>query len=349
MSASRSEMAVRITGVGAELPADIITTAEVEERVGLQRFGLERGWLEHVTGVRTRRWASPSVQPSELATAAGRKALERASVDPLAIDTLVYAGITRDCLEPGTANLVAEAVGARHARVFDLLNACNSVVDAIDVGDALIRCGRAERVLVATGERASLAINWQVRTMEELLESVAGLVVGDGGGAVVLEPSDDPRRGLRAREHRSDPTQWRHAVGGRFRPETQACEICGGLLDRTFRCNGRELFASAFGLLLPTMETVMERTGWTYEDLDVVFCHQPTKRFIEKAIPFLGAAGTAADKLWGTAERFGNMSTASLPLAMAEAEEAGTLVPGAKVLVLAPSSGVSAAAITMVW
>src|SRR3989442_8478246 len=211
-SGMRSVSPVGTTGVGAELPADVVTTAEVEERAGLrERFGLEPGWLEHVTGVRTRRWASPEVQPSELATAAGRKALARAGLDPLEVDTLIFAGITRDCLEPATANLVAEAVGARNARVFDLLNACNSLVDAIDVGDSLIRCGKAERVLVATGERASLAIDWQARTMEELLQAVASLVVGDGGGAGVLEASDDPRRGLRAREFPSHANHWRHA------------------------------------------------------------------------------------------------------------------------------------------
>jgi 3-oxoacyl-[acyl-carrier-protein] synthase-3 len=345
-----AERTVRITGVGAELPPHVVSTAEVEERAALrERFGLEAGWLERVTGVRQRRWAAPDVQPSELATAAGRKALEHARVDPLDVDTLVFAGITRDCLEPATANVVAEAVGARNARVFDLVNACNSLIDAIDVGDSLIRSGKAERVLVATGERASLAIDWQARTMEELLQAVAGLVVGDGGGAVVLEESDDPRRGLRAREFRSDPSQWRHAIGLRFRPGSEACETCGGILDPRFHCNGRDLFAAAFALLHPTMKAVMKRTGWSYEDLDIVFCHQPTKRFVEAAVPLLGESGAAARKLWGTAERFGNTSTTSLPLAMAEAEAAGTLIPGAKVLVLAPSSGVSAAALTMVW
>src|SRR5437879_12842476 len=111
-------------------------------------------------------------------------------------------------------------MGARNARVFDLLNACNSLVDAIDVGDSLIRSGKAERVLVATGERASLAIGWQARTMEELRQSVASLVVGDGGGAIVLEPSDDPGRGLRAREFRSDTPQGPPASRGRFPPRT---------------------------------------------------------------------------------------------------------------------------------
>src|SRR2546430_14202672 len=146
--------------------------------------------------------------------------------------TLFRSGIPRACLDPATANLVAEAVGARNARVFALLNACNSLVDAIDVGDSLIRCGKAERVLVATGERASLAIDWQARTMEELLQAVASLVVGDGGGAVVLEPSDEPRPGLRAREFPSDATPWRHPIRGRLRPRTHARAPWWGPLRR---------------------------------------------------------------------------------------------------------------------
>jgi len=347
---TESPSRVRITGVGAEIPPQVITTAEVEERAGLRdRFGLEAGWLERVTGVRERRWAPPEVQPSELAALAAWKALGDAGLDPPDVDTLVFAGITRDYLEPATANLVADAVGARHARVFDLINACNGLIDAVDIGDSLIRSGKARRVLVATGERASLAINWQARTFEELLESVASLVVGDGGGAVVLEATDDPRRGVREREFRSDPTQWRHAVAGRFRPATQACELCGGILDFAFRCNSRALLAAALRLLYPAMEAVMERTGWRYEDVDVVFCHQPTKRFVESAVALLDDGAAAARKLWNTVERYGNMSTCSLPLAMAEARAAGTLVPGTKVLLLAPSSGVSAAAMTMVW
>jgi 3-oxoacyl-[acyl-carrier-protein] synthase-3 len=93
----------------------------------------------------------------------------------------------------------------------------------------------------------------------------------------------------------------------------------------------------------------MQRTGWRYDDLDVVFCHQPTKRIVEQATALLADAGGAADRVWGIAERFGNTTTTSLPLAMAEAEAAGTLVPGARVLLLAPSARGSAAAVTLVW
>src|SRR5262245_64236055 len=119
---SHNRIGVRIVAVAAEVPPDVISTQEVEKRAELHRFGFEPGWLERVTGVKERRWA-PDLQPSDLAARAGSKLLAAAGVDPLEIDTLVFAGITRDFLEPAVANLVAETVGARKARVFDLVNA----------------------------------------------------------------------------------------------------------------------------------------------------------------------------------------------------------------------------------
>jgi 3-oxoacyl-[acyl-carrier-protein] synthase-3 len=343
-------MGVRITGVGVEVPERIVTSTEVERRAGLsERFGVEPGWLEQLTGVHERRWAAPEVRPSALATAAGRRALDDARLDPLWLDTVVYAGITRDCLEPATASLVADALGAHNARVFDLSNADNGLVDAVDVADSLVRSGKARRVLVAAGERGSLAANWRAATFDEMLLAVAGLVAGDGGGAMVVEACEDPGRGIRSREFRSDATQWRHAIGGWFRDGTQPCEACGSTFERTLRCDGRALFSATVALLRPTMDAVMERTGWEYGDLDLVFCHEPTKRVVESALALLGGPASTADRLWITSGRYGNTTTMSLPLAMTEARAAGALRPGAKVLVLAPSAGVSAAAVTMVW
>ena len=339
-----------ISGVGAEIPPHVVATTEVEERAGLARFGFEPGWLERVTGVRERRFADPDVRPSELAVAAGAKALADAGIGPLEIDTLLFTGITRDHLEPATANVVADSLGARAARVFDLSNACNGVIDGLDVADSLIRTGKARRVLVTTGERASWAINWQPTTSEEVMRSVAGLVVGDGGGAVVVEACEDPRRGLLEREFRSDATQWRHAIGGRFRSETSACPACGEFMDRPFLCDARSLMMSAAAVMIPATYAVMQKTGWSPGDLDVVFCHQPSKHFIEKALPLAGTlVARGLPKLWINVDRFGNVSTCSLPIAMTEAKAAGALVPGAKVLLLAPASGVSAAAVTLVW
>jgi 3-oxoacyl-[acyl-carrier-protein] synthase-3 len=340
---------VRITGVGAELPPDVVTTAEVEEWVGLTRAGLESGWLERVTGVRERRWAAPEVTPSALAAAAGRHALARAGLDPLAIDALLYTGITRDFIEPGTSNVVQEALGAWNARVFDVTNGCNGLIDGLDVAASLIGAGRARRVLVTTGEHASISINWHARTPEDLIRSAAGFVVGDGGGALVVEASDDPARGLRAWEQRSDGRHWRHAIGGRFRPTTEACPACGSPMDVRFLCDGRALIAAILELMPRVMEAVLAKTGWAWDDLDLVFCHEASRRFIDTGIALIGNPGNFEQKIWSTVGRFGNTSTVSLPLAMSEAVTAGVLVPGAKVMLLGASSGISVAAATLVW
>jgi 3-oxoacyl-(acyl-carrier-protein) synthase III len=335
---------VRISGVGAELPPRVVTSAEVEARVGI-----ETGTLERVTGVRERRWAAPEVMPSALATAAGRKALAHAGLDPLALDAVLYTGITRDFIEPGTSNVVQEELGARNARVFDLTNGCNGLFDGLDVAASLIRAGRARRVLVATGERASISINWRARTSDELLRSAAGFVVGDGGGALVVEGSDDLTRGLRAFAQRSDGRHWRHAIGGRFRPMTEACLACDSPLDVRFLCDGRALIDAILGLMPAVMDDVLARTGWTYDDLDIVFCHEASRRFIDTGVSLVGNPGDLGQKIWSTVARFGNTSTVSLPLAMSEALAAGALAPGTKVMLLAAASGISVAAATLVW
>jgi 3-oxoacyl-(acyl-carrier-protein) synthase III len=340
---------VQVTGVGADIPPHVVTTAEVEERAGIGRFGFAPGWLERVTGVRERRYAEPSVRPSDLAIAAGLRALADRGLDASEVDTVLFTGITRDFIEPATANRVADGIGAFHARVFDLTNACNGLIDGLDVADSLIRTGKGRHVLVTTGERASISVHWHARTVEELMRTVAGLMVGDGGGALVVEASEDPARGIREREYRSDPRHWRLAIGGLFRPTTQACEVCGSVVDLRFLCDGRELFQVGLEMMPPTMLAAMQRSGWTYDQLDLVFCHEASRRFVEAGMADLGEGNHPGPKIWSTVERYGNTSTVSLPVQMAEAKAAGALVPGAKVLLLGGSSGVSMAAVTLSW
>jgi len=341
--------AVRIAGVGAEMPPLVVTTAEVEDRAGSVRAGLGAGWLERATGVRERRWAPPEVMPSALAAAAGKRALASAGLDPLHVDALLYTGITRDFIEPGTATVVQESLGALNARVFDVTNGCNGLIDGLDVAAALVRAGRARRVLVTTGEHASIAIDWHARTADDMLRAAAGFVVGDGGGALLVEASDDPARGLCAWEQRSDGRHWRHAIGGRFRPITEACPACGSPMDVRFLCDGRALIAAILEVMPAVVVGVLAKTGWSWDDLDLVFCHEASRRFIDTGIALIGNPGNLEQKIWSTVGRFGNTSTVSLPLAMSEALAAGALVPGAKVMLLGASSGISVAAATLVW
>jgi 3-oxoacyl-(acyl-carrier-protein) synthase III len=342
---SRRVEGVRIAGVGAEVPSRIITTAELEERAELSRFGFEPGWLERVIAVRERHWADPDVTPSDLATAAGKKALADAGCDPATVDAVIFAGITKDYIEPAIANIVAEGVGAERARVFDVMNACNGFIDGIDVADSLIRAGKARRVLVTTGERASIAHWHRAETVEELIKTLASFMVGDGGGAVVVQATDEPGRGIVDREYRSFPGEWRHALAGQLRPSDQRCDSCGSLIDPKFLVDGRRMFETGVTHLPHVVLSVLARSGWGFDDIDTIFCHEVHKRFVEG----IGELGGPIDKVWSTVERFGNTSTVSLPLQMSEARAAGALTGGQKLLLVGCSSGMSMAAVTMVW
>jgi 3-oxoacyl-[acyl-carrier-protein] synthase-3 len=125
--------------------------------------------------------------------------------------------------------------------------------------------------------------------------------------------------------------------------------VCGGLLDPVFLCDGRRLFDVGFALMTRTYAAVMERSGWGYDELDLVFSHEASKRFVDDGLAKLGERDNPGPKLWSTVERFGNTSTFSLALQMSEALEAGALTPGAKVLMLGGAAGASMAAVTMLW
>jgi 3-oxoacyl-[acyl-carrier-protein] synthase-3 len=342
-----SACGVRIVGIGVEIPEQVVTTAEVERRLRLcERFAVPNGWLEEVTGVRQHHWAGAHVRPSALAARAAWRALAAARLDAGRIDTVLYAGASREDGECSTARLVADAVGAPHARAFDLVHASSGLLDALDVADALVRSGKAEHVLVAAGERAAFAVDWDAGSAEEALRSVGSLVAGDGGGALVLAASDDAGRGLRARAFVAAGAAGRDVE----RPNgARACELCGAPVGRAFLSDGRELVAASATLLRPAIEAVLRRSGWGYGELDVVFCAQPTKRAVDAAMVRLGEAAPIAHRLWSTAGRFGNTSTVGVPLAMSEARAAGALRDGAKVLVLGASGGMDAAALTLVW
>jgi 3-oxoacyl-[acyl-carrier-protein] synthase III len=311
MTASRGTVrGVRISGVGAEMRTDAV---------------------------------DQNLKASDLAARAGRKALDDANVNAATVDAVLFTGVTKDFFAPATANVVAEAVGAVTARVFDVMNACNGLIDGLDVADSLIRSGKARRVLVTTGERASIVRNGHATGVEETLGSLASFMVADGGGAVLVEATDDPDRGLLERECRSFPGQWRLAVGGRLRPPTEACDACGSVVDSGLIADAPRLLEFGRAMMPPVVAAVMERTGWRYDELDVVFCHEAQQQFAEQCVAEIHG------KVWSTLARFGNTSTCSLPLAMAEAKAAGVLTRGKKILLVAGSYGMSCASMTLVW
>jgi 3-oxoacyl-[acyl-carrier-protein] synthase-3 len=120
-------------------------------------------------------------------------------------------------------------------------------------------------------------------------------------------------------------------------------------MDVRFLCDGRALITAILEVMPAVMDEALARTGWSYDDLDLVFCHEASRRFIDTGIAMVGNPGHLDQKIWSTVGRFGNTSTVSLPLAMSEALAAGALVPGAKIMLVAAASGISVSAATLVW
>ena len=144
-----------IAGVGTYLPIDTIASSTLEDQLRASGMSIPPGFIERTTGIGARHVIAPGENASDLATAAAVSALRSGGCDPLDVDVLIFAAASHDVTEPATANIVQAKLGAREAYVFDVKNACNSLLSALDVADALIQARRAERILIATGEVTS--------------------------------------------------------------------------------------------------------------------------------------------------------------------------------------------------
>jgi 3-oxoacyl-[acyl-carrier-protein] synthase III len=193
-------MKARISGVATYLPERTLTSGEVESRI--EGYVPYRGVIERMTGIARRHVAADGQQASDLAVAAARE------LDHGDADLLIFASASQDMVEPATAHIVAAKLGMS-CPVFDVKNACNSLLNGIQVAEALIRTGAHRKVLVCTGEVPSRAIRWRVADREQFVSAFAGYTLSDAGAAVLV--TADPHRGIFYRDFSADSTAW--AVG----------------------------------------------------------------------------------------------------------------------------------------
>jgi len=184
----------RIESIGSYVPEQKISSEELMDEIQSEtRFNVPNTWLEDLTGIRSRRFAGPDANPSDLAIEAGRAALEKCGMDPKDIGMVIYCGIDRDWVEPATSHRVQRQLGCSNAACLDVTNACHGFTNGMSVGDAMIATGAAENVLVVTGEVPShvaldcIADINKNPTQENFQQKVGGLTTGDAGGAVILQ------------------------------------------------------------------------------------------------------------------------------------------------------------------
>ena len=188
-----STIHTRLAGVAAHLPETTMTTAELEDRLAARNPGLElpRGVIHNGSGVRRRHLAAPHEKPSDLAVHAARRLLAEHDLRAHDLDLIMFAGVSVDLIEPATAHIVAAKLGAS-CPVFDVRNACNSVLNAIEVADAFIAAGRYRRILICCGELPSAFMPWTLPSAEEFFTVGAAYTVSDAGAALLLEAATTP-------------------------------------------------------------------------------------------------------------------------------------------------------------
>jgi 3-oxoacyl-[acyl-carrier-protein] synthase-3 len=323
----------RIVAVGHALPDRRVTSAELE-----QRLGLEAGWIERRTGIRERRYAAPDEATSDLAVAAGRDALTRGRERLSApVGMLLLATSTPDHLLPPTAPLVAHRLGLTGCGAIDLAGACTGFLAALALGHSYCRTHGCS-VLVVAANVLSRRIN--------PADPMTAVLFADGAGAVLLGPDPGPDAVLAVHaDSRGDLyDQITIPVGGSRTPLTPEAVRDGSHLMRMAR--GPELYREAVRGLVRCGTAALERAGLTAADVDWWVPHQANARVVRDAGDRLGIG---PERTVSAVETLGNSSAASIPVALARAARDGRFRPGQLLLLTAVGAGMTEAAAVIRW
>ena len=314
-----------VAGTGRGIPAKVMTNHD------FTALGLETSheWIFERTGIVERRIAAPEETTCSMAVTASRQAMARAGVHAGELDAIVLSTATPDRLLPSTAVDLQAELGATRAAAFDLSAACTGWLYAMTVAEGMMHSGAIDTALVVGAEKMSAIADWKDRS--------TCVLFGDGAGAVVLNRTQSGgNRGILSTFMRSDGTLaellWRPA-GGAAVPFSAAV-----LEERTsyVKMAGREVFKHAVRQMSEACDRALDGAKLTGSDIDVLIPHQANSRIIEATAKH---AGIPMEKVYVNVDRFGNTSSASIPIAIDEAIEKGRLRPGNTALLCAFGAG----------
>jgi 3-oxoacyl-[acyl-carrier-protein] synthase-3 len=316
---------IGITGLGVHVPERVITNAELSTMVDTSDE-----WILERTGIRERRFAAPEEALTDIAMPAARTALERAGVEPGEIDLLVCATVTPDMMFPTSSAIIADALGAEDAAAYDLLAGCTGFMYAIAQAYGMLASGLSRRALVVGGDVLSKILDHGDRSTLVLF--------GDGAGAVVMEPVE--RGGFLGFELGADggggENLWLPGSGSRHFDEP----------EKFVKMNGREVFKFATRVMVASAEKILAECGKSVDEIDVYVPHQANKRIIDYAA---GKLGIPEEKVVVNVDRYGNTSSGSIPLALADARADGRLREGELVLMTGMGAGLTWGSALMEW
>jgi 3-oxoacyl-[acyl-carrier-protein] synthase-3 len=294
-------------------------------------------WIRERTGIRERHIAAPEQSTATLATEAAKQALEVANLKPSELDLIIVSTSSPEHIFPSTASLVQDRLGAIKAGAYDLLAACTGFIYAISTASQAIRSGSARNVLVIGAETLSRITNWQDRN--------TCILFGDGAGAFVLQASEIPGGVLSAvlRSDGSGADLLTLPAGGSLLPASYET-IKNGL--HFIHMNGREVFRFATRVMSQATREAVEDAQLTLDDISLIVPHQANQRIIESAARNLNIP---LERFMINVERYGNTSTASIPIATCEAIQQGRLKPGDRVVFVGFGAGLTWGAVLIQW
>ena len=317
-----------IAGIGVHVPDRVLTNRDLEQMVDTSDH-----WITERTGIKERRIAEPGTATFELATVAARAALERAETRAQDIDMILVATSTPDGPFPSVACRVQHQLGIAGCCAMDVLAACSGFAYALSLADAYIASGRADTILVVGSEVLSRLVDWSDRGTCELF--------ADGAGAAVVRPA---RSGAGFRS-------WCLGADGRGHDKISYGDIprgayAAGDTDPRIGMKGPDVFKFATDIFIRQAHAVAQTAGVTMDDIDLWVPHQANRRIIEAAAQRIGLP---MERVMVNIDRFGNTSTATIPLALNDALEQDRLHPGDTVLIAGFGSGLTWAACLLEW
>lgn len=313
---------VEIVSTGRYLPERVLTNQDLEEIVDTSDE-----WIRERTGIRERRIARPDEGAADMAAEASRLAMEKAGVEPGEVDFLILATATPDRLLPSTACDVQALLGADNAMAFDVAAACSGWLYGLAIAEGFLAAGRGEIALVVGTEKMSAIVDWGDRT--------TCVLFGDGAGAAVVRKARGDA-GIISHFHKSDGTLgnllYRPGGGATVPMSPEVLES----KDHLLKMSGREVFKNAVRSMAEASDMALQRAGLTGDDVDLLIPHQANMRIITATAKY---AGIPMEKVYVNVDRFGNMSSAAVPVALDEAIEKGIVGEGSHILSVAFGAG----------
>jgi 3-oxoacyl-[acyl-carrier-protein] synthase-3 len=323
---------IKIVATGAYLPEKVLTNAELERMVDTSDE-----WITDRTGIKSRRIAAEDQSTSDLCAEAVRDACDRGNIDPGSLDALIVGTSTTDTLFPSTACWTQRKLGIKGMPAFDVSAGCTGFLYGLELASALIVAGTAQRVAVVGGEVMSKVINWRDRR--------TCVLFGDGAGAAIVTASEG-ESGVLASNWGADgnlaPILYQPG-GGTQMPATHESVDA---FAHTVHMEGNTVFKHAVVAMSGAALEAMRDAEVSADDVHLLVPHQANWRIMEAARE---RTGVVKEKLYSVLHKYGNMSAATIPVALHEAREEGRIADGDIIVMTAFGTGFTWGATVMRW